>query len=239
MLREIKKKMVILHNRQPIDGQITAFLQELELKEWLTMHLRLCGSPMTEAEIEIILNGGFLRQGRIEDHVLIGRLREVRTYIYRQRDMQATLSRTILQEMHEILSGGAEEGLRKTNPIVVELSYNPMLPEEIPQAMDELVRFAGRYEDFEEPFAKAAQIHNRLLEIYPYKEGNALLARCAMYEELVRQGFPLAPIAATEQEYNDWLIHYLRQHDSQPLRQALLEAVYRKLELILQLTSRD
>ena len=51
MLREIRKKMVILRNRSPFRQDVKDHLEALEHREWIHMFLRLSGSRLTEEEI--------------------------------------------------------------------------------------------------------------------------------------------------------------------------------------------
>ena len=236
MIREIRKKMVILQSRWPLKPEVKDYLAELERREWVYMNLRLSGSGLAKENIDTILDGGYILEGTIDEHLLIERLQELRTYIYRLTDMKAELSMDILRDMHAILTGGGEEDFRKGHPVLLEYRYNPMMPSEIPGAVAGLIRFAGQEVSAQNVFARAAMIHNRLLEIYPYKEGNALLARAAMYYFLVQRGYPMAAVDLSEQAYNDSIITYLKDGSCQTMEQALMTAALQRLTMMVRLT---
>jgi len=244
MLREIRKKMVILHNRVPFRPEIKDYLAELEGKEWIYMNLRLSGSLLSRENIDTILGGGYILEASIEDHLMIDRLQQLRSYIYRLTDMGADLSLQILKDMHGILTGeGSHEDYRKGSPLLLEYGVTPMMAADIPAAMEELADYASgrggrgsRMEEAGEVFGRAARIHNRLLEIYPFKSCNAQLARAAMYYCLVSAGCPMAALDLSEQDYNLQVIRYLKGGSSLELEQGLLKAVLSRLELMIQLT---
>lgn len=235
MRREIKKKMVILGNRQPFSPEVRSLLREIEEKEWIGENLRLEGSNLTDSALDTILAGGFVLAGRVEDHLLIDRLRELKMWVYRFCDMQTTLSIDVLLRFYHVATG-QEDGFRRSTPVLFAYRYNPLPPEEIPAAVDEQIRWTNRQEELENPFFKAAVLHNRLMEIYPFKTGNGIVARTATALYLAEQGFPPVVTGMDEQTYNDAVIGYLKRGDSAPLTHALTEAVLAKLSLMLRLT---
>ena len=168
MLREIRKKLVILHNRRPFPEQVRSYLADLEKREWLYMNLRLSGSSLRPEDVDTVLQGGCVLSAPIEEHLMITRLEELRQYIYRLSDMEADLSLQMIRDMHTILTGSAAKEFRKGSPVLLEYGASPLLPGEIPGEMAGLVDFAGRQETGENPFQKAARLHNRCIEIYPY-----------------------------------------------------------------------
>ena len=249
MIREIRKKMVILHNRMPFKEGVRTHLRDLEAREWVYMNLRLSGSSLSRENIDTILDGGWILAASIEEHVLIERLGQLRSYMYRQADMGADLSLRILSEMHRIITGNEEEfseEYRKGSPLLLEYGVTPMLAADIPAAMKQVAEYAAGKSDGNgaaqdqgesEIFLKAARIHNRILEIWPYREGSQILARAAMYYCLAQKGYPLAALELTEQEYNRQVISYLKGGSSQSLAEVLVRAVYHRLELMIQLTA--
>lgn len=236
MLREIRKKLVILQNRRPFAPEVRSYLNDLENREWLSMNFRMSGSVLTPADVDAILEGECILHATVADHMMMQRLAELRNYIYRMADMRSDLSLQMIRDMHGILTGDAGADFRKGNPVLLEYGYNPMIPSDIPEAMKELADFAGKSETGENPFLKAARVHNRIIEIYPYTEESPALARAVMYYMIVRSGCPMAALDLSEQEYNAQIITYLSGGSSGKLAESLTGAVYSRLELMMQLT---
>ena len=235
MIREIRKKLVVLSNRSPFPAAVKEYIDHLEKLDWIYMNLRLDGSPLSREEVEKILGGEMVINGRIMDHVLVERLGELRRELYdlvqRGLDVSPELIRIIAAK-----AGADSTEFRKTTPQLVEYDYTPVLPAEIPGAMSDFLAFAGRRDEFENPFEKAASLHNRMLAIYPFKEGNQIAARALMEYYLLREGFPMAYLDMSESEYNGAFCDYCRSGSSKSLADLLTKAVLDRLELMIQLT---
>ena len=235
MIREIRKKLVVLSNRSPFPQAVKDYIDHLEKLDWIYMNLRLDGSPLSRDDAEKILGGEPVMSGRIMDHVLVENLNELRGELYdlAQRGLE------VGPELVRIIAAKADADVtefRKSTPQLVEYGYTPVLPAEIPGAMNEFLAFAGRRDEFENPFEKAAGLHNRLLAIYPFKEGNQVAARALMEYYLLYSGLPMAYVDLSESQYNSTFSDYCRSGSSKPLADLLTKAVLDRLELMIQLT---
>ena len=235
MIREIRKKLVVLSNRSPFPPAVKEYINHLEALDWVHMNLRLDGSPLSRDEAEKIMGGEPVMSGRIMDHVFIERLDGLRNELYdlskREHDVTADIVRLIASR-----AGADYHEFRKTTPQLVEYGYTPLLPSEIPSAMRDYLSFAAHTAEFENPFEKAAELHDRFLAIYPFKEGNHVTARALMEYYLMRSGFPMAYLDISESEYNGMFADFCRTKNSKPLAEILTKAVLDRLELMIQLT---
>ena len=235
MIREIRKKLVVLSNRSPFPAAVKEYIDHLEKLDWIYMNLRLDGSPLSREEVEKILGGEMVINGRIMDHVLVERLGELRRELYDLMQRGLGVSPDLIRNI--VARAGADSTeFRKTTPQLVEYDYTPVLPAEIPGTMSEFLAFAGHRDEFENPFEKAAGLHNRLLAIYPFKEENQIVARALMEYYLLEEGFPMAYLDMSESEYNGVFCDYCRNGSSRPLADLLTRAVIDRLELMIQLT---
>ena len=235
MIREIRKKLVVLSNRSPFPPAVKEYINHLEGLDWVYMNLRLDGSPLSRDEAEKIMSGETVMSGRIMDHVFIERLDGLRNELYdlskRELDVTADIVRLIasraVADYHEF---------RKTTPQLGEYGYTPLLPSEIPSAMRDYLAFAAHTAEFENSFEKAAELHDRFLAISPFIEGNHVTARALMEYYLMRSGFPMAYLDISESEYNGMFADFCRTKNSKPLAEILTKAVLDRLELMIQLT---
>ena len=220
MIREIRKKLVVLSNRSPFPQTVKDYIDHLEKLDWIYMNLKLDGSPLTRDECEKILIGEPVMNGSIMDHVMVQKLDELRSQLY------------------DLSDRGIDVGpeLIKSTPQIVEYGYTPVLPSEIPSAIKRFAVYSNETDEFENPFEKAAGIHNRYLAIYPYKDGNQITARALMEYYLLLKGLPMAYIGDSEMEYNSMFAEFCRTGESKPLAEHLEKAVLDRLELMIQLT---
>ena len=123
--------------------------------------------------------------------------------------------------------------------MLLALGYNPPYSREVEGQMRLL--FTWLYSDPYEtnPLMKAAQLHNRIIEIYPFEENSEEMARFILYYFLLRQGFPPFSLGISEQEYNEMMINYLKNEDSRPFYQVVERAVFNKMEVLMQLTAME
>ena len=239
MIRKIRKNLVILQNRSPFAPQVTAYLESVEQLDWLYQNLKLDGSPLSREQIHGILNGDCVSDARVSDHVLISRLDEARKRLYACAGAGMPIGPDLILGLAGLLAeNGRESGLlRKTTPHLIEYAYTPPLPSELPEKLDAYVAFANRKQDFEDPFDKAAQLHFRMIELYPFREHNGFLARSLMEYHLLREGFPLAVFDMDESTYNRAVIAWLKKRESAALTEALKKACLARTEFMMRLTA--
>ena len=239
MIREIRKKMVILGNRVPFAQHTKDYIDHLERVDWIYMNLSLDGSPLTRDNVEGILQGEMVLTGRIMDHVLIEKLDCLRSEMYALAGRGVPLSDRLAARFAQILADGETEAaeLRKSTPTLQQFSYTPFLAADIKPALDQLMAVTEQRGEFDNPFMKAARLHNGFMAIWPYRENNEVIARALAEYYLIRQGMPMIPLAMTESEYNGAFVQYTKDNDNSALAEHLAAAVRDRLELMIQLTA--
>lgn len=211
MLREIRKKLIILGNRSPFPQEVKDYLNDLEYREWIYMNMRLAGSVLTVGDIDAILRGECIMEATVEDHLMLDRLTELRNYIYRLTDLRADLSPQILRDMQAITAGKRDNGKG--------------------EAIRQIMYFAGELqtENGVNPLERAAGLHNLIRKLEPFEENCDMLARAVMYYVVAQAGYPLTALKLTVEEYR-------QAGDSRQLAQLLGQAVSERLDLMMQLT---
>ena len=221
MLREIRKKMVILRNRSPFPQEVKDHLNDLEYRQWLYMNMELSGSSLPAEKIDTILQGGCIMEATISDYLMLERLGELRRYIYRLTDVGADLSLQILRDMEAILSGQRQDGDG--------------------ESLNRILYFAGQLDEAGKAgsLEKAALLHNLVLNLQPFGEDSGMLARAVMYYVVAQSGYPLAALEQSRDEYLRMYESFLQSGDSSTLTEALGGAVSGRLDLMMQLTRHE
>ncbi len=243
MLREIRKKMVILHNRSPFRQEVKDYLQKLEYREWIHMNMRLSESSLSAEQIDIILDGGCLMEAAVSDYLMIDRLDELRQFIYQLTDLGAPLSENIIRDMHAILVGrNVRAEYRKSTPILKQFNRMAMLADHIPDGMKKLVRLAdpnSKGAAVYSPLERAALLHDMIIDIYPFHEENEMLARAVLYYVVAEAGLPMAALNLDADAYRQLYLDNRGSWNSQGLTKLLEKAVHERLELMMQLTGHE
>lgn len=237
MFREIKKKKLILDNRKPYVKETAEYINEINLVDWIYTSLRLDGSRIGKAAVQKIVKGEFVVEVSVSDHSAVGNYHDAIKLAYDMADMKIELTEQYLFRFYQILASPERLEYRRTNPILIMLDYIPPHPSEIDEQMDILFQWMDTNDFQSNPILRAAYLHNKLVEIYPYESHSEAVARMAMYYELVRNGFPPVLLNLNEQEYYSAIRSYLKKEEIQPLYEPLERGVYNKLEIMMQLTA--
>lgn len=236
MFREIKKKKLILDNRKPYARETADYIDEINLVDWIYTSMRLDGSSIGKSDVQKIIKGEFIVTVTVNDHSAIGNYQNAIRLAYDMADMDIELTEEYLFRFYQILANPEKPDYRRTNPVLVMLDYVPPHPSEIEEQMDILFQWLHTF-DFEgNSILRAAWLHNKLIEIWPYESHSEAVARMAMYYELIRNGYPPVLLNLNETEYYSAVRSYLKKEEIQPLYEPLERGVYNKLEIMMQLT---
>lgn len=239
MFREIKKRKIILENRKPFTEEATLFLQELNQSDWIHSSLRLDGSNLSKETVERILRGEFLVEVSVSNHATIGNYQEAIRLLTDMVDMNMYLSETLLLKVYGTMVKPALPEYRRSNPVLRMLDYNPPHFKEIDEQI--ALFFGWLHSDLHSsnPIEKAAYIHNKLIEIYPFESGSEAMARMAAQYHLMISGYPPIQWNISEPEYYDAIRLYLKKEDAGPIADVIERGVYNKMEVMMQITVRQ
>ncbi len=241
MIREIKKKFIILGNRMPFTPEIKSYFRQIEEKEWLYNNMKLEGTGLTRGQIETMAMGDVYLNVPIGDHVMADKISMLLEKLWFFESMKRSLDLSVVDEIHREISGDKNyKNYRKRNLVIQELGYTPPMPAAIPERMDSLARVFIEALDAEpvseEVFEYMAAIHNKTAEIFPYGENDRLIARVTATYYMMIKGFPAVMLDMKEQEYNDMIGAYLKTGDLTECKEAFKRVIFNRLDLMIQLT---
>ena len=237
MFREIKKKKLILENRKPYPIEKDRFLDEMNQVDWIYSSLRLDGFNVNKESVERILKGDFLVNMSVSIHATISNFQQMIKLLHEMAGMDVYLNENYVFKVYETLERPPETAYRKSNPILRMINYNPPHFKEIEEQMEMLFHWLHSDQYQTNPIEKAAYLHNKLIEIYPFETGTESIARSLAQYYLMQNGFPPILWNLSEQEYYDAVEVYLKKEEIQPIYDVLERGVYNKLEIMMQLTA--
>ena len=237
MFREIKKKHIILENRKPYPKEVCDYINELNKTDWIYSSLRLDGSMLTKNQVGLILKGEFLQDAPLSEHSLVERYDFLYKTFINMLQMSASLNIKVITTFAQKLSDDDSVGYRRKNPVLVSLSYNPPHPAEIDEQMELLMHWFYSDDVEKNPIKKAAGLHNRIIEIYPFDSFSEAVARASMYFFLMENGYPAFELDLSEREYNIAISEYLKKENTEPFYRAVEHSLFKKMEILLQLTA--
>jgi len=237
MLREINKKQIILENRKPYKSGVAEYIQEINMIDWITSSLRLTGSTLSRNDIQKILKGEFIANASLAAHADIERYRDLINTVSDMLAMSYTFSKDMVNIFQKKLTGKNSVTYRKDNPVLVSLGYNPPHPADIEEQIDLLMNWFYTEDKENDIIRKAATLHHRIIEIYPFDVYSEDVARASMYYYLMEKGYPAFELSYSEQEYNTAIIEYLKKGDAGPFCSGIERSLYNKMELLIRLTA--
>lgn len=237
MYREIKKRKIILDNRRPFREEAARLLREMDEADIVYSSLRLDGSALSRQAVERILRGEFLVEASISLHAAVANLQEAVRLLRDMEEMKVYLTEAGIRRLWGAVERPQPVEYRKSNPVLRMLEYVPPHFKEIEEQMELLFQWYHGGAQTTDPMEKAALLHNKLVEIYPFATGSEAIARLAAQYHLMVAGFPPVLWNCSETEYYDAIRTYLKTEDAGPVYEMLVRGVYNKMEVMMQLTA--
>lgn len=202
-IEELKKK---LDEKRLLDNY--RIVEALEM-EYTFESNRIEGNTLTLMETDLVINKGLTISGKsMREHLEAINHKEAIEYVKYLVDKNTVLNQRELLTIHNlILRGVNPEYAGKYRNVPVSISgslHMPPQPLLVPKLMDE---YFGWYEQNRlhlHPVVLAAEMHERLVTIHPFVDGNGRTSRLIMNLILLQHGYVIANIKGdytTRMEY--------------------------------------
>ncbi|MDR0357591.1 MAG: hypothetical protein LBH63_04415 [Clostridiales Family XIII bacterium] len=236
MFAETEKKKDLLNARRPLSENLKDYEEALALFDLAYTSLKLDGSALTAEGVNRIIQGGIVEGVSLREHDEIESFRGILRVFADMLHMGVTLDRRELVRIYGVLTRDANPRFRSGSPILYHLDYTPTHYSDIPSALDRLFRelFARDYGG--DCIRRAADMHDGIIAIYPFSERTETLAVMALQYELVRNGYPIAPLGLKDRDYNEMVANGIKSGDHDALYACVLDAVDQKIDLLLELS---
>ena len=241
MLRTIKKRIVMLGNRMPFAPEKQKFFEDAERLDWIYNNLILEGFQIPKSHIQDMLDGSIPENISIEEPIMVEALRTLFGEMYYLAEKDIKPSVDMMGYFNHLITGDDKNRqFRKISAIVYQWDYSAIHPAEIHEKIIELEEIFVEAEKVspmtEECFQVAEKIHNKIIEILPYGQRDALLARVMTSYYFMEKGYPAVAPHMKEQEYNDNVTKYLKTQELQGIGELYKKEILGHLDLMIQLT---
>ncbi|MDO4552571.1 MAG: Fic family protein [Bacillota bacterium] len=237
MFREIKKKLLILNNRRPWTPQASACIDEMDREDWVFTCMRLDDPSVRREDVSRLLRGELAAEVPVGHYLSVEGYRRVMGLARNLAAMEQDPDQLLCERLYMAFTGEAAPRYRENNPVLLALDHNPPHFHQVGQQLSILFRQLATLDFQGNPILKAAFLHNRLIEVYPFYSCSEAMARNLMYYQLLREGYPPFLLNLSEQEYYAAVRSYLKKEDMAPLYGAMERSLFNKLEVMLQLTA--
>lgn len=202
---QLKAELDIL--RQSLDN--VTIKEALEV-EFLYESNRIEGNTLTLRETQLVINEGMTISGKsMREHLEAINHKEAILFVDDLVSQKVDLSEYVLKQIHGIVLYGIDRenaGVYRKLPVAIAGSKHlPPQPYLLQDLMDGYFQFYNQSKDHLHPVVLAAEMHERLVTIHPFIDGNGRTSRLIMNLILLQYGFPLAIIGG---DYDSRMAYY-------------------------------
>jgi len=232
-INQRKSELDIL--RQNLDN---ATIKEALKVEFLYESNRIEGNTLTLRETQLVINEGMTISGKsMREHLEAINHKEAILFIEDLVTQKMEISEYVLKQIHGIVLYGIDRenaGVYRKLPVAIAGSKHlPPQPYLLPDLMEDYFRFYELHKYDLHPVVLAAEMHEKLVSIHPFIDGNGRTSRLIMNLILLQHGFPLAIIGGDYESriaYYDALEKVQTEDDKQSFILLIAEKVLFALE---------
>jgi Fic family protein len=155
------------------------------------------GNTLTLRETAIVIEKGLTIGGKpLNDHLEAINHAQAIDYIKDLAKATNTITERDILQIHALILQGIDRenaGRYRSVPVMISGSkHTPPAPYVVPEKMQEMMRFYDENRETMHPVELASEMHERLVYIHPFADGNGRTARLLMNLILLQNGYPIA-----------------------------------------------
>ena len=187
-------KTILLRNR-PLPSESLKKIEDALAIEYTYESNRIEGNTLTLQETELVVNEGVTILGKsLREHLEAINHSEAITYIKDFAKKSIEISQRTIKEIHALVLHGINKenaGCYRSVPVMISGSRHiPPQPYLIEKQMEDfMLHFQELQEKLTHPVLVAAYLHDELVRIHPFVDGNGRTARLLMNLYLLRNGY--------------------------------------------------
>jgi len=235
-MREITKKKFILDNRKPFDPKVERQMKEQYEKEWIYSSNLLSGYNLTLEETEKILNGQYIVDRTIEEHIAVRNMRDGIEYIYIISKQGNKLTYEELMEISKYFSIDEELAFRKDNPMMAQYGYIPKKYNDMEEVLRRYVKSFDALKADIDVITKAIVLHHKFIEVHPFEKCNSRIARALLNYELLKNEFPPINFDFEKEDYETCVKEFMGTGKIEGFKKLIEEKVNTRLAQLIEKT---
>ena len=160
---------------------------------------RIEGNTLTMQETHLVVNEGLTVGGKsMREHLEAINHYEAIDFIMELVKNKSILSEKTMKEVHYLILKGidrANAGIYRTVPVMISGSvHKPPQPYLLARKMEEVFEFYDKFKVKLHPVIMAADMHQKIVTVHPFIDGNGRTSRLMMNLILLNNGFTIANI---------------------------------------------
>lgn len=208
MNSHLDKMKRLLDDKRPLPKETAKSILDNLLLRYHQESNAIEGNHLTLVETKVLLEHGMTAKGKpFKDHLDIINHQEAVYYLMQLVEENAPLSERAIKEFNGLLLKGTSqerEGgkYRNIQVVLTGSSHIPPSPIQLNDEMAKLIELNQQriHDTAWHPIDRIAQLHAEFVAIHPFVDGNGRTGRLIMNLELLKVGYPLAILSATDRE---------------------------------------
>ena len=212
MLKEVDVLKEQLSALRPLPEEALKKIQDALDIEYTYESNRIEGNTLTLQETALIVNEGVTISGKsMREHLEAINHTEAISYIKDIAKQDIEISERTIKEIHALILHGIDRenaGRYRTVPVMISGSTHiPPQPYLIEKQMEDFIlRFKQMEKEKVHPVLIAAYLHDELVRIHPFIDGNGRTSRLLMNLYLLRHGYVIITLKGS----NDAKVNYYK-----------------------------
>ena len=210
MLKEVDVQKEQLSALRPLPEEALKKIQDALDIEYTYESNRIEGNTLTLQETALVVNEGVTISGKsMREHLEAINHTEAISYIKDIAKQDIEISERTIKEIHALILHGIDRGNAgryRTVPVMISGStHMPPQPYLIEKQMEDFIlRFKQMEKEKVHPVLIAAYLHDELVRIHPFIDGNGRTSRLLMNLYLLRNGYVIITLKGS----NDAKVSY-------------------------------
>ena len=212
MLKEVDVQKEQLSALRPLPEEALKKIQDALDIEYTYESNRIEGNTLTLQETALVVNEGVTISGKsMREHLEAINHAEAISYIKDIAKQDIEISERTIKEIHALILHGIDRenaGRYRTVPVMISGStHMPPQPYLIEKQMEDFIlRFKQMEVEKVHPVLIAAYLHDELVRIHPFIDGNGRTSRLLMNLYLLRHGYVIITLKGS----NDAKVNYYK-----------------------------
>lgn len=239
---QIKQK---LDQQRPLEKAHLQKLMDYYKVEYTYDSNRIEGNTLSLKETALVIEKGMTIPGKsVQEHFETVNHAEAVDLLYEFVQNKSKLNDYLLRQIHALVLRGIDKHnagkYRNVNVRISGSKYEPPQPFMLNKLMEDYFLFYQEQKGKMHPLVLAAEMHERLVTIHPFVDGNGRTARLVMNLVLMQAGYPITNISSEQENrltYYESLELAQTENNKNPFIEFIGQHLVRALEEFLKMAA--
>lgn len=238
LINEIEQLKIQLNDLRHLQSYKIA--QALDI-EYTYESNKIEGNTLTLQETQLVIEKGLTIGGKpLKEHLEATNHYYAIEFIKQLVEDKTPFTETILLQIHQLILQGIDNHnagkYRNVQVLISGAKHIPPQPYLVPKQMESFFIWYNEYKDKIHPVVLSAEMHQRLVTIHPFIDGNGRTSRLLMNLILIQNGYPIAILkgdVASRLKYYECLEIAQTENNNKPFIEFIAENIKNTMNRIL------